>query len=191
RFLESVGREDEARFYLALFRGAEKERFAALHVDANVVRVAADAVALELSFLAALGLVPVVAIGLFAPGEAAERARALERKLTAAGVPALVAADAEAGATARQGVVPIVALDGRIERLAALTTGLGSRKLIFVTRAGGFRVRGALVPIVNLTTEAEALAASRELSRKQQAILGHARRLVLEAPHRVTVAVPA
>src|SRR5262249_45745378 len=120
RFLESVGRADEAQFYLALFRGADKERFAALRVDATVVKVTADAAALALSFLAGLGLVPVVAIGLFAPADAAEQARALERRLIAAGVPAALAADADVAATAREGVVPIVALDGRIERLGAL-----------------------------------------------------------------------
>jgi acetylglutamate kinase len=191
RFLESVGRADEAQFYLALFRGAEKERFAALHVDANVVKVAAEAVALELSFLAALGLVPVVTVGLFAPADVTEQARALERRLVAAGVPAALVGDDAVADTARRAVVPVVPLDGRVERLGALLGRIGSRKLIFVTRAGGFRIRGALVPFVNLTTEAAALAGSRELSRKQQAILGHARRLVLEATHRMTVSVTA
>src|SRR5262249_61170147 len=107
RFLESVGRADEAQFYLRLFRAEAKERFAAIHVDANVLRHAGEAVALELSFLASLGLVPVLVVGLFAPSDAPEQARALERRLLAAGGSADVAADATAAEIARGGVQPI------------------------------------------------------------------------------------
>ena len=192
RFLESVGRADEAQFYLGLFRGEAKERFAAIHVDANVLRHAGDAVALELSFLASLGLVPVLVVGLFAHSDAGEQARDLRRRLEAVGVAAAITADEAAAETARRGVLPIVALDGRIERLGALLASLATRKLIFVTRAGGFRVRGQIVPIVNLTTEAEGLAAVSDLSKKQQLLLGHARRLVAElVPTKLTIAVTA
>lgn len=195
RFLESVGRADEAQFYLGLFRAEAKERFAAIHIDANVLGTAGDAVALELSFLAALGLVPVLVVGRYAPSDAAEQARSLLRRLEAVGVSAAVVPnqrDEAAVETARRGVLPIVALDGRVERLGALVSSLATRKLIFVTRAGGFRVHGASVPIVNLTTEVEALAESKDLSRKQQLVLADARRLVLElVPHTLTVAVTA
>jgi acetylglutamate kinase len=88
-------------------------------------------------------------------------------------------------------VIPIVALagDDREAQLLALVAGLASRKLIFLARAGGFRVRGEVVPLVNLSTEAEALGRSRDLTRKEQAILAFARRAVLGVPHRLTVAV--
>jgi len=192
RFLESVGRADEAQFYLGLFRAEAKERFAAIHVDANVLRHAGEAVALELSFLASLGLVPVVVVGLFAPSDAAEQARALERRLIAAGVTADVAADATAAEVARGGVLPIIALDGKVERLGSLLSSLVTRKLIFVTRAGAFRQRGALLPIVNLTTDTDALLGGGGLSRKQELVLSTARRLVLDlVPHRLTVSVTA
>src|SRR5262249_62398208 len=85
RFLESVGRADEAQFYLRLFRAEAKERFAAIHVDASVLRHAGEAVALELSFLASLGLVPVLMVGLFAPSDAGEQAGILRRRLEAGG----------------------------------------------------------------------------------------------------------
>lgn len=191
RFLESVGRADEAEFYLALFRAEAKERFAALHIDASVLRLAADAVILELSFLASLGLTPVVTLGLFAPALAPEQARALERRLVVAGVPAARVPAEEATETARQGVVPILVLSGGIDELVERVGQLSSRKLIFLNRAGGFRIKGALVPIVNLTTEAEALASGADLSRKQQALVAYARRVVFGVPHKMTVAVTA
>jgi acetylglutamate synthase len=149
-------------------------------------------VALELSFLAALGLVPILVVGLYAPADAAEQARSLARKLDAVGVGAAIVADEAAIETARRGTLPIIALDGKVERLGALVSTLATRKLIFVTRAGGFRVRGASVPIVNLTTETETLAESKDLSRKQHLVLADARRLVLElVPHKLTVSVTA
>jgi acetylglutamate kinase len=194
RFLASVGRADDAEFYLALFRAEARERFALLHVDANVMRGAADAVALELGFLAALGLSPTVTLGLFAPAEAGEDARSLRRRLDAARVPAaLVGGAADAAAAARRGEIPIMALAGgndeRELQLLRLVDELASRKLIFLARAGGFRVKGEVVPLVNLSTEAEALGRSRDLTRKEQAILSFARRAVFGVGHRLTVAV--
>jgi hypothetical protein len=97
RFLAAVGSAEEAEFYLSLFRAEAKERFALLHVDANVMRGAVDAVVLELGFLASLGLVPAVALGLFAPAEAGEHAASLRRRLELAGVASqIVASDEEA-----------------------------------------------------------------------------------------------
>jgi bifunctional N-acetylglutamate synthase/kinase len=208
RFLESVGRRSDAEFYLALFRAEAKEGFAAIHVDASVARHAVDAVVLELGFLRALGLVPVVVLGVFEPAEAATQARRIRRKLEEAGVPATQLPAAAAGAEAvaavaaacRRGELPILAFgDGegadtpaRFAALGALVGALASRKLIFLSRRGGLRQGGALVPIVNLTTEAEALAASRELSAKQRLLVAQARRLVFElTAHKPTIAVTA
>jgi acetylglutamate kinase len=193
RFLAAVGSSEEAEFYLSLFRAEAKERFALLHVDANVMRGAADAVVLELGFLASLGLVPAVALGLFAPAEAAEHAGSLRRRLEAAAVPArIVGGEDEAVASARAGVIPIRVLagDDRPARLAELLAALVSRKLIFLARAGGLRVKGRLVSLVNLSTEAEELEHARELTRKEQAILAIARRLVSGlVPHRLLISV--
>jgi hypothetical protein len=196
RFLASVGNAGEAEFYLQLFRAEARERFAVIHVDANVARQAADAVALEIGFLASLGLTPAVAFGLLHAGEAAEHASSLRRRLELAGVPARVVPGEAMAETARAGVLPLAALpehapaEDRLERLGALVSSLASRKIVFLTRAGGFRVKGQLLPLVNLSTEAEALAAGRDLSRKEQALLGAARRLALElAPHRLTISV--
>jgi acetylglutamate kinase len=66
---------------------------------------------------------------------------------------------------------------------------LHTRKLIFLHRPGGIRQEGALMPIVNLTTDWEALSASRELSRKERLIVAEARRLIEAVPHKLLVAV--
>src|SRR5256885_14785578 len=90
RFLGSVGSRRESDFYLALFRAGDPERFAAISVDANVARHAAEAVTLDLRFLAALGLYPVVLLGLFESTEALEQATRLARRLDKAGVRAVL-----------------------------------------------------------------------------------------------------
>ncbi|HZS39619.1 MAG TPA: hypothetical protein VFF06_22460, partial [Polyangia bacterium] len=137
RFLESVAQRSETEFYLGLFRAESKERFAAISVDANVARHATEAVVLDLRFLAALGLAPVVVLGLFEPTDAAEHAARIRRRLERAGVPSKLVSPADAAAlhdeardSARAGVLPIVAftvggkseteVDERFARLGAL-----------------------------------------------------------------------
>ena len=71
RFMESIGHRSEAEFYLALFRAEKKESFANLVIEASVLRDAAEAVVLDLRFLAGLGLVPVVSLGLTSLAKAA------------------------------------------------------------------------------------------------------------------------
>src|SRR3954465_10838955 len=114
RFLESVGSRRESDFYLALFRAGEPERFAAISVDANVARHASEAVTLDLRFLAALGLYPVVLLGLFESTEAMEQATRLGKRLEKAGVRAMLLGSDEpdmavrAAEAARSQTIPIV-----------------------------------------------------------------------------------
>lgn len=205
RFLESVGRRDEAEFYLNLFRAEPKEQFAAITVDANVARHATEAVVLHLRFLAALGLMPVVALGLFEPTDAPEHAARIRRRLERAAVPAMVlpvsgAHDLPGQVTeaARAGTLPILTFaltDGetseeRFARLGALLSSLRTHKLIFLHRPGGLRQGGNLVRLVNLTADFAQLFASRDLSRKERAILTQSRRLIFElVPHKLLIAV--
>jgi acetylglutamate kinase len=199
RFLESVGSRREADFYLALFRAGEPERFAAISVDANVARQAAEAVTLDLRFLAALGLYPVVLLGLFESTEAPEQATRLGRRLERDGVKALVLGAHEpdvmprAAAATRAQTIPIVAFpaaaEARFDTLAALVASLRTRKLIFLHRPGGLRQHGALLPLVNVTTDYAALMQSRELSRKERALVEESRTLVERAPHKLLVAI--
>jgi acetylglutamate kinase len=208
RFLESVGRRSEAEFYLSLFRAEPKEQFAAISVDANVARHATEAVVLHLRFLANLGLTPLVVLGLFEPTDAPDHAARIVKKLVKAGVAAeLVADDATAIArAARAGTLPVLAyapengdasppraaaaVDARFARLGALLSGLSTRKLLFLHRPGGLRQRATLVPLVNLSADVPSLLASRELSRKERAMVIQSRRLVEElVPHKLLVAV--
>jgi ribosomal protein S18 acetylase RimI-like enzyme len=199
RFLESVGSRRESDFYLALFRAGEPERFAAISVDANVARHASEAVTLDLRFLAALGLYPVVLLGLFESTEAMEQATRLGRRLEKAGVRAVLLGSDEpdmavrAAAAARSQTIPIVVFpltaQARFETLGTLVAALHTRKLIFLHRPGGLRHHGSLVPMVNLTTDYAALAQSKELSRKERILVEESRRLVDHTPHRLSIAI--
>jgi acetylglutamate kinase len=199
RFLESVGSRREADFYLALFRAGEPERFAAISVDANVARQAAEAVTLDLRFLAALGLYPVVVLGVFESTEAMDQALRLARRLERAGVRALLLSAEEpdaierAAAATRAQTIPVVAYpvgaEARFDMLGAMVAALRTRKLIFLHRPGGLRQQGELVPLVNLTTDCAALMQSRELSRKERSLVEESRRLVERATHRLSIAV--
>ena len=204
RFLESTGRPSEARLYLEMFRARPREQFAAIAIDANVMAGAADAVVQDLRFLAALDLFPTVVLGIFQPSDAAANARVLNRHLEAEGVGVEALSAAESGLAARvtasaaAGRVPVLVFEpaaneqagDRLERLGGLLEELQTRKLLFLHRPGGLRQGGVLVPIVNLTTDVPALAASKEISRKEALILEHARRLCeARAPAPFTVAI--
>jgi acetylglutamate kinase len=200
RFLESVGRRAESEFYVQLFRREPKERFAALSIDANVARHALDVVALHLKFLADLGLAPVVLLGLFEPTDAPEHAARLLRRLARNGVTAAAVAPEDVSAltaSCRAGVIPVVAFGAaqgasvvaRFDVLGALLGALGTPKLIFLHRPGGLRQREVLVPLVNVSTDLPALLASRELSRKERAIVAQASRLIEGARHKLLVTV--
>jgi len=207
RFMESIGHRSEAEFYLALFRAESKESFANLAIGASVLRDAAEAVVLDLRFLRGLGLVPVVSLGLSSAGNAtAEQAERLQRRLERADVPSLAfAADTPTLAeqvtqAARGGTIPIVAFKsadpndaaGRFDALGDLSVGLRTRKLIFVSRRGGLRLRHSEteVPIINLATEYDTLVAKRMLSQKRLFLLEQAKKLLVDrATHRMFVAV--
>ncbi|MGA7992857.1 MAG: hypothetical protein WCC53_15590 [Thermoanaerobaculia bacterium] len=204
RFLESTGRPSEARLYLDLFRARPREQFAALAIDANVMSGAADAVVQDLRFLAALDLFPTVVLGIFQPADAAANARALRGHLEAEGVAVENLSATTPGLAARlvgcvgAGRVPVVVFEQaageqpgeRLAKLGALLRELQARKLLFLHRPGGLRQGGALVPLVNLTTDVPALAVSKEVSRKERLILESARDLCeAAAPLPFTVAI--
>jgi hypothetical protein len=207
RFMESIGHRSEAEFYLALFRAEKKESFANLVIEASVLRDAAEAVVLDLRFLAGLGLTPVVSLGLTSAGKAgAEQAEKLQRRLERAAVPCAVSPADEPALvrtiteSARAGVIPIVAFTNgdatdepaRWDALGALSDGLKTRKLIFVSSRGGLRLRQSEVelPIINLATDYEGLVAKRLLSPRRLSFLQQSRRLLFErTTHRMFVAV--
>jgi acetylglutamate kinase len=144
-----------------------------------------------------------VVLGLFEPTDAGEHAARIQRRLAREGVTAeLLPVDDAARVIerTRAGVLPLLvfesgdrtdhAVEERFARLASLLAGLSTRKLIFLSRRGGITDAGTLVPLVNLTTEFELRSSSKELSRKERAILVQSRRLVIEGvPHKLLVAI--
>jgi hypothetical protein len=205
RFLESVGRPEEARFYLERFRAEPREQFAVIAIEANVARDAIEAVVLDLRFLAAIGLVPVVVLGLFEAKSAFQHAARIQRRLARETTTAVLltgedpALHEKTATAARAGIIALVVLgatdgatpDERVSRLGALLAALRTRKLIFLHRRGGLRHEGALVPLLALAEDVAAhQAILRGASRKQQLIVAQARRLLFElVPHELLVAL--
>jgi GNAT superfamily N-acetyltransferase len=195
RFLETTGRRGEAAFYLRLFQAEAKERFATIAVNAQVAKVALDAVIVDLRFLAELGLTPVVVLGLVEAGEADEHASRIRRRLAGDQVRAQVLADdgedlaGRAAELARAGIIPIIpfdandgsSVDERFGRLAGLLRGLATRKLIFVNRSGALQGKTGPIDNVNLSTDYTRLVASGQLPRKQEALLQQCQRLITQA----------
>src|SRR5262249_19870689 len=104
---------------------------------------------------------------------------------------------AEIAAACRSETIPILVFtpksgatpDERFGKLTAFLTRLQTRKLIFLHRPGGLRQNGALVPLINLSTEFQSVRDSRELSRKERALLVQSHRLVFSVPHKLVVTI--
>jgi len=182
RFLASIGRPAEAELYLSLYRAERPESFAVIAVDPEVMGVAGDALAVDLEFLAELGLSPILALA------GAEQAAQL-----AGGLARLAEASDPAGAAeiARRGRIPIVLVAGDGE-LAGLAAAVATRKLILLgphgrmVRAGG---GGEPLSIVDLSAELAELLAPGALSDAHRRLLERARALVDGVPHAMGVAV--
>ena len=181
RFLASIGRPAEAELYLSLYRAERPESFAVIAVDPEVMGVAGDALAVDLEFLAELGLSPILALA------GAEQAAQL-----AGGLARLAEASDPAGAAdiARRGRIPIVLVAGDGD-LAALAAAVATRKLILLgphgrmVRAGS----GEALSIVDLSAELDELLAPGALSDPHRRLLERARALVDGVPHAMGVAV--
>ena len=201
RFLESIGgRPAEAEFYLRAFRAERRQSFAAIAVSDSAMRLAPDALAVDLRFLSRLGLAPVLIFGLVSPAGARRHAEAIRDRLSS-DVACELAEPGRAGATAASGTIPLVALDDppgeaaeaidrRFSALTELITDLQSRKLVFLGRRSGLqRGGGEPLSLVDLSSEGEELARPGALSPKQAALLAQIARILGAIPHRMTVAV--
>ncbi len=177
RFLASIGRPAEAELYLSLYRAERAESFAVIAVDQDVLGVAGDALAVDLEFLAELGLSPILALA------SAEQAGQL------AGGLARLAEASDPGAAAdiaRRGRIPIV-LSGGDGELAALAAAVQTRKVVLLGPHGRMMRGGEPLSIVDLTSEHEDVAAA--LSEPHRRLLERARAIIDAVPHAMTVAV--
>lgn len=200
RFIQSIGRPDEAEFYLRAFRAERRRSFAVIAVSASAMRLSADALAVDLRVLSELGLAPVLVFGLVAPGGARADARALQGAIPG-DVRCRIAEPNEAGLVADDGAIPLVpvdapatgdpaAIDARFAALGELTRALETRKVIFLGRRSGLqRESGELLSLVDVHTESAPLRAPGALPPKQAALLAQIERLLAGAPRGLTVAV--
>lgn len=208
RFLESVGQKADIDLYLKLFRAQEKESFAIIAADAQMVRTALDPFHFDLRILAGLGLHPVVLLGLFDAKDADRQAQRVYDWLVEDQVPARIlepAADMPGGdieairGTIHTNTIPIVSLesaretstDGRFNLLSALAGRLGTRKVIFLSPTAGLEREGSPhISMVNLSIDYERLlGAHGHLARRHYTLLRQARDLLNEVPQRMSVAV--
>lgn len=211
RFIDSVGSRREAGFYLSLFRSGAPEAFAMIAVSGAILREASDALAVDLRFLAGLGLTPALVLGAFepdAPPVTEQRAAELVARLApgvrcariAVGADPATAASAARDA-ARGGAIPVLVAgapgpaeaghapeDTHADLVAALAAALGTRKAVFLGPHSGLEPAGGEIPsLVDVTHEHAALRP--RLSPDQAALLDRIHDLLHAVPHRLTVAV--
>lgn len=210
-FLESVGKRSEAELYLELFQGLPPESFACIAVEASVVAHARHTLVQQLSFLANLGLVTPIVLGLFDPAVAESAAQRLALELRAAGMsvePRSAATPAQGQRLRellRAGVNPVVSFneeigdrDARLQRLGGWLRELSSRKLVVLRIHGGLGPKnGRLlrlsdthvlpthaggISVINLASDDAALRNSGALSEEERSLLDGFGSLVRNGP---------
>jgi hypothetical protein len=208
RFLESVGQKKDVDLYLKLFQAQQKQSFAIIAADAQMVRTALDPFHFDLRILAGLGLYPVVLLGLFDAKDADRQAQRVYDWLVEDQVPAKIVepspsmneADIAAiESTILTSTIPIVSLesareastDGRFNLLSALAARLGTRKVIFLSPSNGLEREGAPhISDVNLNIDYDRLLGAKgQLARRHYTLLRQVRDLLNEVPQRMSVAV--
>ena len=208
RFLESVGQKADVDLYLRLFRAQEKESFALIAADAQIVRTALDPFHFDLRILAGLGLCPVVLLGLFDAKDADRQATRVQDWLVEDAVPARILSSSRGGeeetvSAVRElvhaGTIPLVSLeaardasvDVRFDVLSALASRLSTRKVIFLSATRGLEREGLPhISDVNIATDYERLVGTKgQLAPRHHTLLRQAKHLLDEVPHRMNIAV--
>lgn len=156
-FLESVGKRQDAEFYLKLFREVPKPSFALVAVESEVMEEAMGLLVDGLQFLSRLDLFPVLVRGLDeAPTPAEEAEQVLgefERELDHRGLSLVIHPSSAPDLLER--VLEDIALEhtpcvdfssdatpNGFEALGALAVALGSRKLVLLRSRGGLGPKG-------------------------------------------------
>lgn len=199
--VESVGRREDAEFYLRLFRQLPKHSFAIVAPDAPALEESEGRVALDLRFLAHLGLFAPVVLGLFQPGDAEAQADLLSRELGGmrlksrryvAHAPRLIE---RLRVDLDENRIPIVVFSDRMPSLFSRFSQVGEwarqlevRKLVLVRGRGGIgpHVSGNVelaadhqlpttergISLINLRRDYDALITSTALDQSERELLG-------------------
>ncbi len=211
-FLESVGKRQEAEYYLRLFRDLPKESFAVIAAEPEILKTAPGMVVQPLRFLARLGLFPVVVTGLFAADEGAS-AKEFQERLTAEGVRTSVTESSRSNWTddVRQAlstegctVLRLADPDRRQanESLADLLSRLGTRKLAILRPQGGLGPKEAGrislsethhlvtsengISVINLQSDQDGLARGNYLEPEELELLADIQNLHQRHPQLLT-----
>ncbi len=199
RFLTSIGRPDEAEFYLKLFKSERPERFAIIVVGESVMEEASEVLVADLRFLAQLQLTPIVVFGLVTPTTSGHHADTVRERLQPHVRCSIVNAEdpPHTQSVAQDGGIALVpfpesaeTIDHRFDLLANLAKFLHSRKIMFLgTRSGLQTHDGTVLSLVDMTTEYEELVMPDRLPTHQQALLQQVNRLFKTIDRRTTIAV--
>ncbi len=211
-FLESVGRRQEAEYYLRLFRQVPKQSFAVIAAHPDILKNAPGMVVQPLRFLARLGLFPVVATGLFEL-DAGQDAEEFETRLAKEGVRTARVDSATKSWTNRVGevlsseccaVLRLAEPDSAAayESLAELLSTLGTRKLAILRPRGGLGPKEAGrislsathhlvtsengISVVNLQSDQQALTSGDYLDDEEMRLLADIQRLHRRHPQLLT-----
>jgi len=215
--VESVGRREDAEFYLRLFRQLPKHSFAIVAPDRTALGEADGRVALDLRFLAHLGLFAPVVLGLFQPAEAEAEADHLSRELAAARLKSRrYAAHAprlleRLRADLEENRIPIVVFSDRMPALFSRFSQVGEwarllsvRKLVLVRGRGGIGPHTGQnmdlgpdhqlpttergISLINLRRDYDALMASSALCDTERELLSGIREAMQHAEPRTDAA---
>ncbi len=203
RFVQNIGRHAEADFWLNLFRSQSKERFATIVIDAPVIKHAFDAVVLDLRFLAALDLTPIVVLGVQDVIAASEHGHRLGQGLKAAGVNArrieassLYGKFSSIKAATDASEIPIVVFDetldveSRFTLLGHMLDAMKVRKLMFLRRRGPLSENNVPIQSINLTTEYDHVMANPTFDDRERLLLRNCRRIACEEiAHRIMISI--
>lgn len=199
RFLTSIGRPDEAEFYLKLFKSESPERFAIIVIGESVMEEASEVLVADLRFLAQLQLTPIVVFGLVNPATSRHHAETVRERLephvrcsivNVEDQPHVQAVMHDGGITLLPFPESAETIDHRFDLLATLAQILRSRKIMFLgTRSGLQPLDGTVLSLVNMTTEFEELVVPNRLPPHQQALLRQLNRLFKKIDSQTTIAV--
>jgi acetylglutamate kinase len=188
--MDLLGHKRDAAFYLKLFTSGRPESFAIIAVSPEVLASGLDALALDLSWLAKLGLFPVLVLQ--APVASCDFPAL--KKIKILSLDLTQASRKDIARIVRQRTFPMHRVDNQRDRnstLVHLTRLLETRKLIFLTSGGTFMKTRSKIPIdmINLREVRRLGSYCKALSQENAALLVWARDILRKSHASLHIAV--